>query len=207
MTCRSIKTPDGHTVIVCSRGRRVWCSTCGHREATKLCDFKFTGASAGKTCDKPLCSRCAVKMKALGDDVDYCGPHHRFYEGSLRVQAEADAWLADLIANEVDRDALFDMFPDWELPWLVVAVNRYAIAGEVRSCLCRTGRAMLCEACNEHERCVCDACRTKRPEPPEYHAKDDGCPECGGKHEPMEPCYGGLDPDMDFGTPPGLGFD
>jgi hypothetical protein len=81
MPCEITKSEDGQiTTIKCSRGSsQKRCFYCG-RPAPKLCDFKFTvkvGKLAGKTwktCDKPLCTTCAVHQEP---DTDYCEPHAR----------------------------------------------------------------------------------------------------------------------------------
>ena len=53
------------------------CSSCGNPRATQLCDYKLAN---GKTCDRPLCLRCAVMQKPVWgqkDRVDYCPAHAR----------------------------------------------------------------------------------------------------------------------------------
>ncbi len=108
MTCYPISGPDGRvTGFVCTRGEhKKRCKGCRDAFATKLCDFRLGGSKAGKTCDVALCERCAVKR----GEADYCRVH-----ASLLL--DSDAWLADLIANEVDRDALYKLFPDWDKEW------------------------------------------------------------------------------------------
>lgn len=59
--------------IVCTGGARRKRCKCG-RPSTKLCDFKLTGAKASKTCDAPLCPRCAT---SIGPDRDLCPAHAR----------------------------------------------------------------------------------------------------------------------------------
>lgn len=61
-------------VFICGRSSRKTCSSCG-RPANKLCDYPVQrrGAAPG-TCDRPICSACAVKV---GPDKDYCGAHAR----------------------------------------------------------------------------------------------------------------------------------
>jgi len=80
MKCRTASI-GGVTAIVCSRRpRRQRCSNgyppksrqCA-RWSTKLCDYPIPGAG-GKTCDKPLCSSCAV---SVGADRDFCPNHPR----------------------------------------------------------------------------------------------------------------------------------
>ena len=69
MGCEFIKTPDGATVIMCSRGRKSTpCHYCG-KPSIALCDYP---TESGKTCDKPICNSCRVK---IGPDVDYCWKH------------------------------------------------------------------------------------------------------------------------------------
>jgi hypothetical protein len=75
VTCDTLYSDDGKAIgIVCSRGRRrPPCSECG-RLATLLCDWKFTGRKAGKTCDAKLCAKCASEP-AAGKHL--CPPHAR----------------------------------------------------------------------------------------------------------------------------------
>lgn len=56
--------------IVCVRRAKSYCS-CG-RVSTKLCDFPLTGPKTGKTCDRNICSSCAVNINR---NVDYCPTH------------------------------------------------------------------------------------------------------------------------------------
>lgn len=73
MPCKTMVMGDGSMVVLCSRGGGERCCICG-KPSSKLCDFKLTGAKAGKTCDKKLCARCAHKV---ADGVDYCPVHWR----------------------------------------------------------------------------------------------------------------------------------
>ncbi len=75
MPCNTYRDPDGKfTAIVCTRGKRpIKCSVCG-LSGGKLCDFPLMGPKTGKTCDRSLCSKCAVSG---GADIDYCPPHAR----------------------------------------------------------------------------------------------------------------------------------
>lgn len=78
MPCNVYHSDDGQiTAIVCSRGRqpRKLCS-CG-RKATLLCDWPLAGPKASKTCDRPICARCAAHV---GPDRDYCQAHARMNE-------------------------------------------------------------------------------------------------------------------------------
>lgn len=72
MKCSTVKLPGGGVAIVCgSRQAKKHCKKCG-AASTVLCDFKATPES--KTCDKPLCRRCAVNV---GPDLDHCPDHPR----------------------------------------------------------------------------------------------------------------------------------
>lgn len=70
MPCANLKLASGETAIVCTGRQRQRKCACGRR-ATLLCDFKADGAK--KSCDKPLCSHCAVR---IGPDIDHCPSHH-----------------------------------------------------------------------------------------------------------------------------------
>jgi hypothetical protein len=69
--------PEDSYFIVCSRGRKSSkpCK-CGRR-STKLCDFEIKVGDTGhtRTCDEPLCDRCATRV---GQNRDYCIPHANF---------------------------------------------------------------------------------------------------------------------------------
>lgn len=78
MPCNTIELPGGGVGVVCSaRPRRRPCSKCGQL-GDRLCDFPIQPALPGltsppsRTCDKPLCRRCAVHA---GPDLDYCPSH------------------------------------------------------------------------------------------------------------------------------------
>lgn len=65
-----IRLADGTTMIVCHSGPRPKTKPCKcGNPSTLLCDYPVGGR---KTCDAPLCGRCAVSK---GPDRDYC-PHH-----------------------------------------------------------------------------------------------------------------------------------
>jgi hypothetical protein len=73
MACRTVVTGPGVTAIFCDRSRRDRkCSSCGTYGADKACDYPTKTKS--DTCDRALCSRCAV---SVGPDRDYCPAHHR----------------------------------------------------------------------------------------------------------------------------------
>lgn len=77
MPCRYVTLPGGGSAIVCGRGLRPKaCSVCG-RPSSKLCDFPLKGEKAGKTCDRPLCDKCAVHRDP---DTDFCPAHARLIE-------------------------------------------------------------------------------------------------------------------------------
>jgi hypothetical protein len=76
MPCDPIQLPGGGIAIVCSRGTRASkCAVCGNT-SDRLCDWKLTGAKAGKTCDKKLCGRCSTKTTP---DKDLCPAHARMW--------------------------------------------------------------------------------------------------------------------------------
>lgn len=68
MVCTPVKIGDT-VAIVCTRRRRPRRCRCG-AEATLLCDHATRG---GKTCDQPICRRCATEA---GPDRHLC-PDHR----------------------------------------------------------------------------------------------------------------------------------
>lgn len=73
MPCKPL--PGGG--YACSRGTsRGPCSSCGYVIASKLCDYRLTN---GKTCDRKLCSHCAVKRAPT---VDYCPAHARMADAA-----------------------------------------------------------------------------------------------------------------------------
>jgi hypothetical protein len=74
MPCQHTQVPGGF-VVVCTRGRpsRARCQVCKAGEHTLLCDAPLRGAKTGKTCDRKLCDRCAVKV----GDLDLCPAHGR----------------------------------------------------------------------------------------------------------------------------------
>lgn len=79
--CETLHLPGGGLVIASSRGRRrAFCVQCG-RDADKLCDFPLTGAAKGRTCDRPVCSRCATRV---GPNRDYCPAHARAAKDGAR---------------------------------------------------------------------------------------------------------------------------
>lgn len=79
MGCETVRAPEGNIAILCLRGRAraPLCAVCRRRPAARLCDWPL---GEGRTCDRPLCERCAVRPATvsslrLDDTVDYC-PHH-----------------------------------------------------------------------------------------------------------------------------------
>lgn len=68
MPCHWIKLPGGGVAIVkMAAPRRKRCA-CG-AWSTRLCDHDMGN---GKTCDKPMCERCA---KRIGPNLDLCKEH------------------------------------------------------------------------------------------------------------------------------------
>ena len=101
MPCRPVDLGNGVTAIVCSKGDRRSCK-CGRR-STKLCDYPLRGKKQGRTCDAPLCDRCAT---SVGRDKDYCPAH---VEISKREAAEDEAKAREL-ADERDERAARESF-------------------------------------------------------------------------------------------------
>ena len=75
MPCKVVKTGERTAAIVCTRGGSKRCSSCKTRAASKLCDFPVTRDGKETTCDRPLCTRCAV---TVGPDRDHCPAHARY---------------------------------------------------------------------------------------------------------------------------------
>lgn len=84
MPCIPFTMKDNGPAILCVRGRRTKpkpCACCG-RPSSKLCDFERAvpmihggiQSRVQKTCDKPLCGNCAVKV---GPEIDHCPDHPR----------------------------------------------------------------------------------------------------------------------------------
>ena len=71
MACEPITFLDGASGLLCSRskhpGSRTRCCACGAMGSPVLCDGST--AAPGKTCDAPLCRRCA---EHIGPDRDLC---------------------------------------------------------------------------------------------------------------------------------------
>jgi hypothetical protein len=75
MPCRFV-APNA---IVCNRERRT-CATPGcSKQTRKQCDFPVTRNGKAGTCDRYLCSGCAV---SVGPNVDHCPPHARAAKGA-----------------------------------------------------------------------------------------------------------------------------
>lgn len=102
MTCNTYNLGGGVTFIGCGPTRKIKCKVCG-APAEYLCDEPLTGAKAGKTCDVRICDRCATQVDR---DRHLCPPHARARELRIAEQTLADAWLADLIAEEAAREAV-----------------------------------------------------------------------------------------------------
>lgn len=75
MPCSVIRLPGGGTAIIKHSKRPTKpCAVCARGRGEKLCDFPLTGGKAGKTCNRPLCDRCATHVEP---DTDYCPTHAR----------------------------------------------------------------------------------------------------------------------------------
>ena len=79
MHCEVIALKDGTAAFVCGGRHTHKRCACG-QPATKLCDFP---TARGKTCDRPLCDRCAV---GIDRDVDYCPDHPRTVARQLALE-------------------------------------------------------------------------------------------------------------------------
>jgi len=82
MKCQIVKGPGGSAMIICGSRRQnaLTCAFCSAK-ATRLCDFVVeprVGHVPPKTCDKPLCTACAVRF---GTDSDSC-PDHPIPDGA-----------------------------------------------------------------------------------------------------------------------------
>ena len=83
MPCNFYHDPEGRfSMVICSRGRREKpkCFFCGN-PSTSLCDFPTKAlkdfrrdVETSKTCDRPLCNSCRVK---IGIDTDICPDHDK----------------------------------------------------------------------------------------------------------------------------------
>ncbi len=75
MACRPLITEDGKVFgFACGPKReqpKYVCQTCWKRRSERQCDYP---TAPGKTCDKHLCSTCAVRV---GPDKDHCPDHQR----------------------------------------------------------------------------------------------------------------------------------
>jgi hypothetical protein len=71
MPCYAFKIGNATGFICTPRERSKPCKYCG-RPSSKLCDYPLRGAKAGKTCDIPMCDRCATH---IDPDSDYCKAH------------------------------------------------------------------------------------------------------------------------------------
>ncbi len=71
MGCDFIRLPGGASAVVCSRGRRpsARCSSCGRPGADLFCDGP---KPSGRTCDAPVCRKCAHHVGANRDLCPSC---------------------------------------------------------------------------------------------------------------------------------------
>lgn len=79
MHCRWTKIPvatehgmEYAHAIVCGSREVKRCVECKTTRNIKLCDWPLTGAKAGQTCDRPVCSEHALHREP---DTDYCPAH------------------------------------------------------------------------------------------------------------------------------------
>ena len=87
MPCEHRNLGGGSFAIICTRGNRQKpCQYCGH-PSSKLCDFKLAGAKAGRTCDVPMCEKCAMHIPP---DTDFCKSHAAIMKAREAAGAEFD---------------------------------------------------------------------------------------------------------------------
>ena len=104
MPCIPFRSADGTVSgFVCTRWRREPpCSVC-KMPSSILCDYELTGTKAGKTCDRPLCKRCAVHV---GPNRDLCPAHARAEQAAqgrrrcAELEGKRDIAREKLIAAE-----------------------------------------------------------------------------------------------------------
>ena len=82
--CEHVELENGGYMILCHSGPdpRAKCVVCGVKGADRLCDWPVGN---GKTCDRPLCRRCARHPvpefgKEESADTDYCPEHMAMYK-------------------------------------------------------------------------------------------------------------------------------
>jgi hypothetical protein len=77
--CRPILDSDGNRIgIACGHESSHTCSSCKRSGARKRCDFPL---QHGGTCDRWLCSSCAIVQSRNGSDtVDFCPAHDRLWK-------------------------------------------------------------------------------------------------------------------------------
>jgi hypothetical protein len=73
MACRDIVVAGRVIGIACDRTRAKPCVECG-RASNRLCDAELQGKKQGKTCDRAICTTCAVHVVP---DKDLCHAHAR----------------------------------------------------------------------------------------------------------------------------------
>lgn len=78
MHCRTMNTTQGMAIACGSKPKKKSCYNCGG-ESYFLCDYVVPIKNAGgvdvpamKTCDKPMCLKCATRV---GFNKDYCKEH------------------------------------------------------------------------------------------------------------------------------------
>lgn len=88
MKCQRTSVAEGFAFVCGMQTRRRTCSSCGELAATKLCDGPLHLTTKRKTCDAPLCVKCA---RHRAGDVDYCPSCDDF----LTRASEAEAFAND----------------------------------------------------------------------------------------------------------------
>ena len=85
MACNTIYQDGKPIGFACSRGRKERCEICG-APSEILCDYPVTRTGKNGTCDKKCCRKHSVR---IGQNKDYCLPHHNFSKKQEAQQTEA----------------------------------------------------------------------------------------------------------------------
>lgn len=76
-------------MIICTRGgSKIRCKYCGF-PGNKLCDYPLSGIKGGKTCDAPMCEKCATHVPP---DSDYCKPHAAMIATGVTLRPNRDGF-------------------------------------------------------------------------------------------------------------------
>lgn len=73
MPYKFVKGEDGvYTMKRTLNKETTYCIDCKIRKATRYCEKELSGILAGRLCNLPLCSRCAIEIE---NGRRVCGPH------------------------------------------------------------------------------------------------------------------------------------